>query len=195
MNHKPYQILLAIAIFLGGASSDGFSQEDGEKITIGKYRVLHSNILDEDRLLYVHLPRGYENTQLRYPVLYLLYVDIYNYFADAAMITEKLGSTGEIPPMIIVGVANTNRYRDLLPVKTRNLPESGGAGNYLKFIEKELIPFVNDHYRTKEFRVLAGPQAAAVFGLYTLIERPALFPAILSENPFMNPEGFLSPAS
>ncbi|MDH4219354.1 MAG: alpha/beta hydrolase-fold protein [Candidatus Aminicenantes bacterium] len=171
------------------------AQEDGDDVIIGKYKIIHSNILDEDRLLFVHLPREYEDTQLRYPVLYLLYVDIYNYFAEAAIITEKLGVTGEIPPVIIVGVANTNRYRDLLPVKTRYRSEGGGADNFLRFFEEELIPSIDKNYRTKNFRILAGPQTGAIFSLYSLITKPELFNAVLSENPFMNPENaeFLYP--
>jgi predicted alpha/beta superfamily hydrolase/thioredoxin-like negative regulator of GroEL len=164
------------------------AQRDGDPISIGTYRVMHSNILNEDRLLFVHLPREYQQTQLRYPVLYLLYAHLYEYFADAATITENLGGTGEIPPLIIVGVANTNRYRDLLPVKSQRIAESGGADNFLRFLERELIPYVDETYRTKEFRILAGPQAAAVFNLYALVSRPTLFQASVSENPFTNAE-------
>jgi len=187
-------IFLSIMFFYSGQMLC-FAQKDGDDVVIGKYRVIHSHILNEDRLLLVHLPREYGDTQLRYPVLYLLYVDIYNYFADAAIITEKLGSTGEIPPVIIIGVANTNRYRDLLPVKTRDRNDSGEADNFLRFIEEELIPHIDKTYRTKNFRILAGPQAAAVFSLYALITKPGLFHAVLSENPFMNPENseFLYP--
>jgi len=172
-----------------------FAQKDGDDISIGQYKVIHSQILDEDRLLFVHLPREYEQTKLAYPVLYLLWVDIYNYFADAAMVTEKLGGTGEIPPLIIIGVANTNRYRDLLPVKTRDRSEGGGVDNFLRFIEEELIPHIDKTYRTKNFRILAGPQAAAIFSLYALITKPGLFQAVFSGNPFMNPENaeFLYP--
>ena len=171
------------------------AQKDGDDIVIGKYRVIHSDILDEDRLLYIHLPRGYEDTRLNYPVLYLLYADLYNYYLDAASIIEKLGTTGEIPPLIIVGVANTNRYRDLLPQRIEGRPDSGGSDTFLRFIEEELIPYVDKNYRTKNFRILAGPQAAAVFSLYALITKPALFNAFLSENPFMNPDNaaFLFP--
>lgn len=187
-------VFLSIMFFFNGEKLC-FAQKDGDDVVIGKYKIIHSHVLDEDRLLLIHLPRDYEETQLSYPVLYLLYVDIYNYFADAAIITEKLGSTGEIPPVIIVGVANTNRYRDLLPVKTRGRDDSGGADNFLRFIEEELIPHVDKTYRTKNFRILAGPQAAAVFSLYALITKAGLFHAILSENPFMNPENaeFLYP--
>jgi predicted alpha/beta superfamily hydrolase len=68
------------------------------------------------------------------------------------------------------------------------LSEAGGADNFLRFLEEELIPHIDKTYRTKNFRILAGPQAAAVFSLYALIEKPKLFNAIISENPFMNPE-------
>lgn len=189
-------VFFLILLFFSGQNLC-FAQKDGDDIVLGKYRVIHSQILDEDRLLFVHLPREYEDTQLAYPVLYLLYVDIYNYFADAAIITEKLGGTGEIPPVIIIGVANTHRYRDLLPVETRGRSGTGKAEDFLRFLEEELIPHVDKTFRTKNFRILAGPQAAAVFSLYALITKPELFNAFLSENPFMNPENtaFLYPKS
>jgi len=190
-----FTLVLLSTVFFSFGQRLGFAQKDGDDIVIGKYKVIHSQIMDEDRLLFVHLPQDYEETQLAYPVLYVLYVDVYNYFADAAMITERLGSTGETPPLIIIGVANANRYRDLLPIKTRDRSEGGGSDNFLRFIEEELIPHVDTTYRTKNFRILAGPQAAAVFSLYALITKPGLFQAVISENPFMNPENaeFLYP--
>jgi tetratricopeptide (TPR) repeat protein len=165
-----------------------FAQQDGDDIVIGKYKTLHSHILNEDRLLFIHLPKEYEDTELRFPVLYVLYVDLYDYFTEAVTTTEKLGGTGEMPPAIVVGVANTNRYRDLLPFKITSRPESGGSDNFLRFLEEELIPSIDSTYRTKPFRILVGPQTAAVFSLYALISKPKLFDAIISENPFMNPE-------
>lgn len=188
--------IFSLLLFLMLNAGFNRAQEDGDDIVIGKYRMLHSAILDEDRLLTVHLPREYEETRLNYPVLYLLYgQDINNYFADAVIISEKLGSTGEIPPVIIVGVANTNRYRDNLPAEIEGRPDSGGAALYLRFFEEELIPYIDKNYRTKNFRILAGPQAGAVFSLFALITKPGLFNAFLSENPFMNPENaaFLFP--
>jgi len=193
---KVYLVLLAVAplVFTSGLQ-DAYAQKDGDEIVIGKYQVLHSHILNEDRLLFVHLPQGYAESGASYPVLYLLWVDVYNYFADAAIVTEKLGSSGETPPLIIVGVANTDRYRDLLPVKNRDTGQGGGADNFLRFLGDELIPHINKAYRTKDFRILAGPQAGAIFGLYALITDPGLFQAVLSGNPFLNPENaaFLYP--
>ncbi|MCJ7579279.1 MAG: tetratricopeptide repeat protein [Candidatus Aminicenantes bacterium] len=193
LNKTSVLLILLILIMSQGIIS---AQEDGDAIVLGKYKKIHSTVLNEDRLLLIHLPREYEETQLNYPVLYLLYgQDINNYFADAVIISEKLGSTGEIPPLIIVGVANTNRYRDNLPIATGGRKEGGGAATFIRFFEEELFPYININYRTKDFRILAGPQAGAVFGLYALITRPGLFNAGLTENPFMDLENaeFLFP--
>jgi predicted alpha/beta superfamily hydrolase/TolA-binding protein len=166
-----------------------YAQEDGENIVIGIYKKIHSKILNEDRLLTIHLPRDYENTELNYPVMYLLYgQDINNYFAPAVIRTENLGHTGEIPKMIVVGVGNTNRYRDNLPVRPQGGREGGGADNFIKVFEEEIIPYVEENYRTKNFRILAGPQAGGVFGLYALMTKPEVFNACIINNPFMNPQ-------
>jgi tetratricopeptide (TPR) repeat protein len=118
--------------------------------------------------------------------MYLLYVDLYNYFLDAVSISSRLSETGATPQFIIVGVANTNRYRDLLPLKSKTSGEGGGADNFLMFLEDELIPFIDKEYKTNDCRILAAPQASAVFSLYAFISKPKLFNAVISDNPFMN---------
>ena len=193
---KVCPVLSAIALlFFASGPQNAYAQKDGEDIVIGKYKVIHSQLLNEDRLLFIHLPADYAESRASYPVLYILWVDIYDYFADAAMVAEKLGSTGEIPQAIIVGIANTDRYRDLLPVKNRDTGQGGGADHFLRFLGEELIPHIDETYRTKNFRMLAGPQAGAIFSLYALITKPGLFQAVLSGNPFLNPENaaFLYP--
>jgi len=103
-NNKFLFILVVISIlFFYSGQKLCFAQKDGDDVVIGKYKMIHSHVLDEDRLLLIHLLREYGDTQLSYPVLYVLYgQDINNYFAEAVIITEMLGSTGEIPPVIIV---------------------------------------------------------------------------------------------
>ena len=63
------------------------AQQDNDDITIGTYRILHSKILNEDCTLLISLPRGYEGSELNYPVVYLLYGDqVKGYFAEAVHI-------------------------------------------------------------------------------------------------------------
>ncbi|MCI0472203.1 MAG: esterase family protein, partial [Ignavibacteria bacterium] len=108
--------------------------------------MLHSKILDEDRTLLVSLPDDYESSKLAYPVLYLLYGDqVKGYYAEAVNIVHRLSGGGEIPPFIIVGVANTDRYRDCLPLQRDGKP--GGADKFLRFFSEELNSFISANYR------------------------------------------------
>ncbi len=159
------------------------AQEDGDPVSIGTYRILHSQILNEDRTLLVNLPQGYDETTNSYPVLYILYGgQPQGYFAEAVHIVDRLNEASRIPDMIIVGVKNTDRYRDCLPINRNGEP--GGADNFLKFFIEELIPFVDKSYRTKDFRILLGPQAGAAFSVYALMENPGLFRVNIATNPF-----------
>jgi hypothetical protein len=156
---------------------------DGEPVSIGTFRQLHSGVLDEDRTLLVCLPRDYEETGMSYPVLYVLYGDqIRGYFAEAVHIVDRLSTEGSMPKMIVVGVANVDRYRDLSAVGRPGMPS--GIEAFSRFVTEELLPFVEREYRTKDYRMLIGPQAGAEFGFYTLAKRPGLFDAFILENPF-----------
>jgi predicted alpha/beta superfamily hydrolase len=171
--------LMALAVFI----MPSLAQEDGDPVSIGIYRKLHSKILNEDRMLLVNLPKGYNATTNSYPVLYILYGgQPEGYFAEAVHIVCRLNEATRIPDMIIVGVKNTDRYRDCLPINRNGEP--GGADNFLKFFIEELIPFVDKSYRTKDFRILLGPQAGAAFGVYALMENPELFRVNIVTNPF-----------
>lgn len=173
--------MAAVLLTVSPAVSEG--PADGEAVSIGTYRQLHSNVLDEDRLLLVCLPSDYEKSPMSHPVLFVLYGgQVRGYFAEAVHIVDRLSEEGSIPTMIVVGVANVERYRDLSPVGRRGGPS--GIEPFSRFVVEELIPFVDGEYRTKDFRVLVGPQAGAAFALYTLAKRPGLFDAFIVENPF-----------
>ena len=162
------------------------AQEDGAPVSIGTYRVIESQVLGETRRLLIHLPRGYAGSAITYPVLYHTYGDyLAPYYADAFVTLEELAGSSRIPPVILVGIDNSDRYRDLRPLTDRGEPS--GADAYLRFLTDEVIPFVEAHYRANTYRLLAGPQAGAVFGLYALLERPGLFDAFILNNPFTSP--------
>jgi pimeloyl-ACP methyl ester carboxylesterase len=83
--------------------------------------------------------------------------------------------------MIVVGVANTDRYRDLSPVGRPGSPS--GIEPFSRFVAGELVPYIEREYRTKDHRILVGPQAGAEFGLYALAHHPDLFDAMILGNP------------
>ncbi len=178
-------VLIAAGIL---AASPAHPQEprDGDAVSIGTFRQIHSNVLGEERLLLVCPPSGYTESSMAYPVLFVLYGDqVRGYFAEAVHVVDRLSEEGSIPQMLVVGVANVDRYRDLSPVARRGTPS--GIEPFSRFVVDELIPFIETEYRTKDFRVLEGPQAGAEFGLYTLEKKPGLFDAFIIENPFRSP--------
>ncbi len=176
-----YKLLLVLILL----SFLGHSQQ---KINIGVTESIHSGILGEDRLLDIHLPEGYEKDQKTYPVLYLL--DSFYNFDHAVGTVNYLILNELIPEMIIVGVRNTRRNRDLTPqsdkLKQRNidrLPNRGGADQFINFLSKELIPFVENNYRAAPYKILVGHSLGGLFNAYSFYKEPELFNAYLTISP------------
>jgi len=146
---------------------------------------LPSKILAEQRDLLIHLPNNYQqNTSLSYPVLYLL--DGQRNFGHAAGTLDLLNQDGKAQEMIIVAIKNTHRTRDLTPTYDESYNQwgiSGGADNFLDFIEKELIPYVNKNYRTNNFKILSGHSLGGLLTVYALQSRPQLFQAHFAFSP------------
>lgn len=182
MTIKSFIVLIIFLVLLGWGGISLLGQQDGDLVKIGTYKTLHSKIINEDRTLLIHLPRGYENTKESYPVVYMLYGDhVTTYFAEAVSVMERLGSVGRIPPMILVGIMNNDRYRDLLPESNGN---PTGIENFFRFFTDELFPYVEKTFRTKPYRILIGPQAGANFALYTMMTYPEMFNAFIINSPF-----------
>jgi len=149
---------------------NGHAQKDFEDITFGKHRIVHSEIMNEDRLLYVNLPSDYENSNESYPVLFQLYGHFKeSYYLPAVRTMSQMQSLGEAPGVIVVGIKNQQfRYRDLLPVDHNQTKSE--IDNFLKFFEEELIPFINKNYRTQNINTLFGHSLAGYFSLYAMSE-------------------------
>jgi len=160
------------------------AQTDGDPISIGKYRTLHSEILKEERVLSITLPKNYDSAISSYPVVYHLYGDrIEQYYSEATSVINQLSSDGAMPEVILIGIDERNqRYRDLLP--QANDGSDTGIMDFTRFINEEVFPFVETNYRTKPYRILVGPQVGANFGIYTLFTNPDLFDAFIINNPF-----------
>ncbi len=144
---------------------------------------LPSKILGEERTLLVALPDAYARSSDRYPVLYL--TDAETQFAHTAATAAFLARNGFMPGVIVVGVVNTDRDRDLTPSRDPRFPTSGGADRFLDFLEKELVPFVESTYRTAPFRILAGHSAGGNFAFHAMRVRPDLFQAVIAVSPWL----------
>ena len=172
--------LLVSIIFLLLFSSAAFGQAGVTKFTI------KSSVLGEDRTILVRTPAGYDANKIKYPVLYMTDGDAH--MAHTAATVEFLARNGRMSELIVVGITNTDRTRDLTPTKAvgpnaGQFPTAGGADRFLKFIETELIPEIEKNYRVQPYRILAGHSFGGLFTIHAMITRPELFNSYVAVSP------------
>ncbi|GAB2600426.1 alpha/beta hydrolase-fold protein [Spirosoma areae] len=175
------------------------SAQSTNQIVIGQIDSLQSNILNEKRKVWVHVPDSYQNgvyAKRRYPVVYLL--DGTAHFSSVVGMIEQLSTVNGntiCPEMIVVGIPNTNRLRDLTPTpgggmipsaadSTRR-KNSGGGEKFTAFIEGELIPHIDSRYPTETYNVFIGHSLGGLLVINTLIHHPNLFNAYVAIDPSM----------
>ena len=176
-------ISFLLAIVVSAAAVAPVPAQDEPLMTLGRAATVYSRVLGEERTLLVALPSGYELTQTRYPVLYLL--DGLANFQHATSTVDFLARNGRIPQMIVMGIANTARTRDMTPTHVEDRETSGGGDLFLQFVEDELIPYVDDRFRTQPFRVLFGHSLGGMFAVYTLFTKPDLFGGYVAASPHL----------
>ncbi len=180
--------LLAILLYTAPAVSLDQKEQD---LTIGERFTVHSEVLDEDRTMFIALPEGYSDSKVRYPVLYVLDGEFFFYQAQSAVqfLSEcTYLRTLPIPQMLVVGIVNVDRNRDLTPTHAPvqgelRYPTSGGAARFLAFLQSELIPLIDARYRTQPYRVLSGWSFGGLFTVHTYLENPEAFSAYLAISP------------
>ena len=152
---------------------------------------LNSAVLGEERTIIVRVPAGYETNKLRYPVLYM--TDGNAHIGHTSSTVEFLARNGRMSELIVVGITNTDRTRDLSPTHVTTtvaggdsalqFPTSGGADKFLKFIETELIPDIEKRYRVQPYRILAGHSLGGLFAIHAMVSRPELFHSYVAVSP------------
>ena len=175
-------LLIALLCASSQVAMSGISfAQESSKIFVGESVIFHSDTLNEDRTLLIYTPAGYNSNDDRYPVMYLL--DGAEHFVHVTGIIHYLSGIGHIPQMIMVAIPNTRRTHDLTPTHNDEFPSSGGGEKFLAFLENELIPYIDNNYKTHPYRIIAGHSLAGTFVVYTMITKPELFGAYLSISP------------
>ena len=151
---------------------------------------LHSNILNEDRVVWIRTPQSYAKTKGPFPVLYL--VDGPTHINLVASTMDFLVQGDRMPPLVIVGIANTDRTRDMTPTHAdekdsdgtvRPDPTSGGADHFIDFIQNELMPEIEKRYRVATYKIFAGHSFGGLLAVHILITRPDMFQAYIAASP------------
>ena len=169
-----------------------FAQGKVEKgtIVIGKTDSIQSKILGEQRKIWVHVPNGVNE---KYPVVYVL--DGNGHFSSVVGMIQQLSTINGntmCPKMIIVGIPNTDRTRDLTPTHIDADPPfmdstfsktSGGGENFIAFLEKELMPHVDTKYPTAPYKMLIGHSFGGLAVMQTFVHHNDLFNSYICIDP------------
>jgi predicted alpha/beta superfamily hydrolase len=152
-----------------------------KQINFGQSYELHSEILDEDRVLNVLLPTEYaDSTEKKYPVIYLLDGATNEDFFHVSGLLRYFNDHHMMPPTILVGIANVDRKRDFTypskdPRDVRDFPTTGGSAKFIDFLQRELPVFVNKTFRTTEHKTLIGQSLGGLLATEILLKYPGHF--------------------
>lgn len=155
-----------------------------------------SRYLSTSRNLIVYVPPGYDESDWRCPVLYLQ--DGQNLFDPATafagmdwrvdMTADHLIRSGNIPPLIIVGIYNTGvrRLSEYTPTRDEIRRKGGKADRYAQMLAREVKPFIDRQYRTvrgTEYTGIGGSSLGALVSIEAALLYPKVFGAVAALSP------------
>jgi len=160
-----------------------------------KHEQVHSDHLEHDRDVVVWLPPGYDESDARFPVVYLH--DGQNLFDPATAFGGQHWRAGEtaasliedhrIPSVILVGIYNTGKHRIEEYTPTHDRRRGGGSADaYGRFIVEELKPVIDADYRTIRDRGhtgIGGSSLGGLVSLYLALRHPDIFGKAAAMSP------------
>lgn len=159
-----------------------------------RIEVIDSTHLGAQRTLRVWLPNGYEqDAARRYPVLYLhdgqnLFDRRTSAFGSEWEVDETLTkriARGAVPPVIVVGIDNGGAAR--INEYTFDADQlGGGAERHERFLLDEVIPAINERYRTlggPRHTLVGGSSLGGIVSLELAMRHPDVFGGALAMSP------------
>ncbi len=175
--------LYIIAVLLSSTlSAQVESTVQTTPFVLGDVLTFHSEVLDQERVLNVYLPDGYADSTLSYPVIYVLDGTANEDFPHIAGLAQFMNMYDLLPKSIVVGIANNgkSRYHDFTGATQSDsdkvwIPAYGGSAAFISYLEKEVEPMVQKHYRTSGHRTLIGQSLGGLLAAEVLLTKPELF--------------------
>jgi predicted alpha/beta superfamily hydrolase len=172
------KILVFCSILFAFQSMVLAQNEIVKPLTIGETVTLKSKILKEERTLNIYLPLGFDKAK-SYPVIYLLDGSMNEDFIHVSGLVQFFNQMYAMPQTILVGIANVDRKRDFTyhtDVKDlqKDYPTTGHSDQFISFLEKELKPYVESHYKTTDTYIF-GQSLGGLLATEILLKKPEMF--------------------
>jgi alpha-glucosidase len=142
--------------------------------------------LNRHRRVWIYLPESYATTRRKYPVLYMH--DGQNLFDHATAsfgewgVDEALDTLGQrYGECIVVAVdhGGEKRINEYSPFDMEQYGKGEGDA-YVSFLVQTLMPYINNHYRTKKtarYTAIAGSSMGGLISFYAALKYPDKFGA------------------
>ena len=176
--------LILLSIFIIGCKN----KPQADLIPTHNTFKIASEHVGETRIINVWTPLEYDNSNEEYPVLYMADGGVKEDFPHIANTLAKLIEEKSIKPVILVGIENTERGRDLTGYSESEYdaqfcPLTDGAKNFRAFIAEELFSEVEKKYRTTNKKGLIGESLSGLFVMETLMQHTELFDFYIAFDP------------
>lgn len=189
-------LIIGLALFMNTSvvfgNTDRSSVQDTSKpFILGNVENLYSRVLGEARVLNIYLPDGYNPADtVRYPVIYLLDGSADEDFIHIVGLVQfcSFEWVNQLPKSIVVGIANVDRKRDYtFPTsvqrdKSAN-PTSGHSDKFIRFLETELLPHIDNQYKISGPRTIIGESLGGLLATEILLKKTALFNSYIIVSP------------
>ncbi|HSU16973.1 alpha/beta hydrolase [Longimicrobium sp.] len=178
--------VLAAAVVGGLSAASAAAQE---AVLPHETFTMQSAALGEVRRINVWTPPGYGTAgEMRLPVLYMPDGGVDEDFPHVVATVDSAVRAGEMRPVIVVGIENTERRRDMTgPTEVAQdrtiAPRVGGSAAFRRFIADELMPEVRRRYPVTDETAVIGESLAGLFIVETFLVQPELFDTYIALSP------------
>ncbi|WP_313383487.1 alpha/beta hydrolase [Chishuiella sp.] len=182
-----FTILFFIQISLISCkTSNNVNIED--TIPIHETFTIDSKKLNEKRVINIWYPNNYKSSKDSLTVVYMPDGGIAEDFPHVANTLEKLIKEKKIQDVILVGIENIQRRKDLTPLTEveedkKVAPIVGGASVFRSFIKDELFPEIDKRYRTNKQKAIIGESLAGLFITETFLDDSNMFDIYVAIDP------------
>ena len=151
---------------------------------------IYSKILDEKRTCLIAMPEGYNKhaqDDQSFPIIILLDGSVY--FETVSSTVNFMSSSKNrnylMEASFVVAIENVDRERDftVTKIKTKRPNRMGGGRNFIQFIEKELLPYLDKHYKTNKDRTFIGHSLGGLLLLNVYMDKDNMFNKYLCIDP------------
>ncbi len=141
-------------------------------------QIFHSDILNNDRHVWVHTPPSYTNHHDPYPFLLLFDGNIFTTWVPGSTILDNLLADQRIPPLVTIMLDSPNRSEELYC-----------SEGFVDFLASELIPWARQTYHITSDphqSVVGGVSAGGLAAAFVALRHPELFGNVLSTSGAFN---------